>query len=322
MCLTFATLWTVAHWAPLSIVFSRQEYWSKLPFPPPGNLPDPGMEPASPALQADFLPLSPLGILQGANWSLFPQVMNITDTALHLVQGNTSMNENHCWYCYYLIRNCSKSSCAPAPRSSMTPHCSCGGQLRSTLATSFTCPPNLSSASGLFLHLGVHWVPLSRGPTSTENYPKPHPAGAGSQETLQPCSFGGTIVRCFPHAPCQGQVGHSPSPLQRNQSSHQHTPSGISLFLAFFSCSLTPEMTPKHTTCISPLAHTLLLGNPKKNLSLVARMAKNPPVMQETWFRSLGGEDPLKEGMATHSSILVWRIPWMEEPGGLQSMGS
>ena len=47
--------------------------------------------------------------------------------------------------------------------------------------------------------------------------------------------------------------------------------------------------------------------------------------MQETlkaWVRSLGGEDPLEEGMATHSSILAWRIPWTEEPGGLQSMGS
>ena len=44
--------------------------------------------------------------------------------------------------------------------------------------------------------------------------------------------------------------------------------------------------------------------------------------MQETWVRSLGWEDPLEEGMATHSSILAWRIPWMEEPGGLQSTGS
>ena len=43
--------------------------------------------------------------------------------------------------------------------------------------------------------------------------------------------------------------------------------------------------------------------------------------MQETWVRSLGWEDPLEEGMATHSSILAWRIPWTEEPGGLQSMG-
>ena len=44
--------------------------------------------------------------------------------------------------------------------------------------------------------------------------------------------------------------------------------------------------------------------------------------MQETGIQSLGGEDPLEEGMATHSSILPWRIPWMEEPGRLQSMGS
>ena len=42
---------------------------------------------------------------------------------------------------------------------------------------------------------------------------------------------------------------------------------------------------------------------------------------QETWVRSLGREDPLEKGMATHSSILAWRIPWIEEPGGLQSMG-
>ena len=52
---------------------------------------------------------------------------------------------------------------------------------------------------------------------------------------------------------------------------------------------------------------------------------KNPPAMQklqETWVQSLGGKDPLEEGMATHSSILAWRIPWTEEPGGLQSIGS
>ena len=51
-------------------------------------------------------------------------------------------------------------------------------------------------------------------------------------------------------------------------------------------------------------------------------MLKNPPAMQETWVRSLGWEDSLEVGMATHSSILAWRIPWTEEPGGLQSMGS
>ena len=46
------------------------------------------------------------------------------------------------------------------------------------------------------------------------------------------------------------------------------------------------------------------------------------PAMQETWVRLLGQEDPLQEGMAAHSSILAWRIPWTEEPGGIQSMGS
>ena len=50
-------------------------------------------------------------------------------------------------------------------------------------------------------------------------------------------------------------------------------------------------------------------------------MVKNPPAMWETWVQSLGCEDPLEKGMATHSSILTWRIPWTEEPGGLQSMG-
>ena len=51
-------------------------------------------------------------------------------------------------------------------------------------------------------------------------------------------------------------------------------------------------------------------------------MVKNPPAVQETRVRSLGGEDPLEKGMATHSSILAWRIPWTEDPGGLQSLGS
>ena len=50
-------------------------------------------------------------------------------------------------------------------------------------------------------------------------------------------------------------------------------------------------------------------------------MVKNLPAMRETWVRSLGWEGPLKKEKAIHSSILAWRIPWTEEPGGLQSMG-
>ena len=51
-------------------------------------------------------------------------------------------------------------------------------------------------------------------------------------------------------------------------------------------------------------------------MSLVVKMVKNLSAMQETQVRSLGREDPLEEGMAIHSSILAWRIPWTEEPGG------
>ena len=65
------------------------------------------------------------------------------------------------------------------------------------------------------------------------------------------------------------------------------------------------------------------IGYPLQYLwaSLVAQMVKNLPAMWETWVQSQGWEDPLEEGMATHSIILAWRIPWTEEPGGLQSTG-
>ena len=58
------------------------------------------------------------------------------------------------------------------------------------------------------------------------------------------------------------------------------------------------------------------------NNSLVAQMVKNLASVQESWVRSLGQENPLEKGMATHSSILAWRIPWTEEPGELQPMES
>ena len=67
----------------------------------------------------------------------------------------------------------------------------------------------------------------------------------------------------------------------------------------------------------------LWLTSPKRSwVSLVAQRLKRLPAMQETWVQSLGREDPLEKEMATHSSILAWRIPWAEEPGGLQSTGS
>ena len=53
----------------------------------------------------------------------------------------------------------------------------------------------------------------------------------------------------------------------------------------------------------------------------MAQLVENPPVMRETWVPSLGQEDPLEEGMATHMTLLAWRIPWTEEPGGPWSIG-
>ena len=55
--------------------------------------------------------------------------------------------------------------------------------------------------------------------------------------------------------------------------------------------------------------------------SLEVQKVKNLPAVQEIWVQSLGREDPLEKGMATHYSILAWKIPWTEEPGGLQSVG-
>ena len=71
----------------------------------------------------------------------------------------------------------------------------------------------------------------------------------------------------------------------------------------------------------SPLYMTIQENIPLA-YSLVAQLVKNLPAMQETWARFLGQEDPLEKEMATYSSILAWKIPWTEEPGRLQSMGS
>ena len=82
-----------------------------------------------------------------------------------------------------------------------------------------------------------------------------------------------------------------------------------------------------HTEMPQMLKHPLLFDDFMSLLttlwaSLVAQLVKNSPAMQETWVRSLGRENPLEKKMATHSSILIWRILWTDESGGLQSMGS
>ena len=104
----------------------------------------------------------------------------------------------------------------------------------------------------------------------------------------------------FHHAP------HEEPATLRYYGSFLHT-------LLYFSAS-TP-MHLQHCCQVNSLLknHNYFIIGP----SLVALTVKNLPAMQKTWVRSLGQEDPLEKGMATHSSILAWRIPWTEEPGGL-----
>ena len=82
----------------------------------------------------------------------------------------------------------------------------------------------------------------------------------------------------------------------------------------------------KHNGNRDPLSIFLFLPFPLddfiKLASLVPQTVTNLPAVQEARVQSLGWEDPMEKGMATHSSVLAWRIPWIEEPGGLQSMGS
>ena len=92
--------------------------------------------------------------------------------------------------------------------------------------------------------------------------------------------------------------GEPPLPISSDLRSTYHISTTIRLL------SLLLELTPPHMA------------------ALVAWLVKNLPVMQETWVQSLGLEDTLEKEMATHSSILAWRIPWTEKPSRLQSTGS
>ena len=71
-----------------------------------------------------------------------------------------------------------------------------------------------------------------------------------------------------------------------------------------------------------PHSHTLNIHIYLRYMGFPGGLERNLPAMQETWVRFPGQEDHLEKGMATHSSVLAWKIPWAEKPGGLQSMGS
>ena len=98
---------------------------------------------------------------------------------------------------------------------------------------------------------------------------------------------------------------------------------GSGLWVTYENGLRKRETREKQETAGSPepFFKNLIPGFHKLVCSAVAQMVKNLPAMQEPWVRSLGWEDPLEKGLATHISILACRIPWTEEPGGLHSIG-
>ena len=94
------------------------------------------------------------------------------------------------------------------------------------------------------------------------------------------------------------------------------TPTQWDLILTCSSLLKDPISKEGHT----PRSQQLRCEHTFAGASLVAQMVKNLPATQETWVQSLGWEDLLEKGMATHSNILAWRIPWTEEPGGLHTV--
>ena len=112
-----------------------------------------------------------------------------------------------------------------------------------------------------------------------------------------------------------------------NWGHHNSWPDCWNRYLKDFYVSFSPLWidSPHHSQTIHSFMEHLLrvyyvLSTKHTGTPLVAQMVKNLPSIQETWVWSLGQEDSLEKGMATHSSILTWRIPWAEEPVGLQSM--
>ena len=217
--LLIATPWTVACQAPLSMGFPRQEYWSGLPCPPPGDLPYPGIEPVflkSPALASVFF------------------TTNATWEALIYSWGQQTM----AWQ--------------PDP------------------------------AHHQFLQIKFYWNPVP--------------------SILLLIAYG-----CF-HAKMEELSSHN--------RDHMSCKAQKIYYLALYRKNLAVLWSIECTLTSVNVLQLQVLGFPD------GTVVKNLPAKQKTWVWSLGSEDPLEAGMATYSSILAWEIPWTEEPGGLQSIGS
>ena len=234
-----ATPWTAAHQAPLSMGFSRREYWSGLPFPSPGDLPALGIEPRS---------LMSLTLAGG--FSTPPATREALTPYSLVYKQNICVYVCVCVWIHEII--------VAVAQSCLT-----------------LCDPMNRSTPGLRLSPapGVH--PNSRPLSQWWN-----PTISSSVTFF---SF------CFQSSPASGSF-----------------PMCVCLCVYNF-CIHLPKSEPVQSIFF-----------PR---SLVAHTVKNLSAMQETPVWSLGWEDTLEEGMATHSSILAWRIPWTDEPGGLQSTG-
>ena len=200
---SFVTPWTVALQASLSMGFPRQEYWSGLPFPFPGNLPDPGIKPMPPESSA----------LAGGFFTTVPHRKPLVFLQFSSVQFSHSLF---------------MTSWTAARQASLS----------------------ITNSWGLLKLISI--------------------------ESVMPSNH---LILCHP--------------------------------------LLLPSVFPSITFQLKFTFDSIIYFS-----RLLAQMVKSLPTMWETWVWSLSQEDPLEKEMATHSNILAWEIPWMEEPGGLQCLGS
>ena len=180
------------------------------------------------------------------------------------------------------------------------------------------CSPPGSSVHGIFQARILERIAISfyrgEGNLSNPGMEPTSPARAGFFTTMLP---GKPWSRCLVWHNCVNTVW-------------PECPSSIALRFVFNSVPITTGLMIRRDSCLSlnipsNVAWTASLGNYLILTILAAQVTQRWRIclpMQETQVQSLGQEEPLEEEMATHCSILAWRIPWTEEPGGLQSMGS
>ena len=273
----------VVHQAPLSMGFPSYEYWSGMLFPSPGYLPDPGIKPTSPALAGKFFTAEPPK----------PQVKIVS---VLFKTGGAQVKElwsrfgrqSEWWRLFhflhffllhlqfYMIVLHFWTHTFPVPVSSSCLHCD---SLTFCRLLSVVMLPLLQV--GKLIYQTWEEAPGRYEVTSNCYLPTPE-----STWHTVPCAF-------------------------KTQSSQQHCEVGTIAF-PVWSRRRWVSRRPSEWNCqdSGPGLGVVWFLRPPPRASLVTQLVKNPPTMWETWVWSLGWEDTLEKGKATHSSILAWRIPW------------